>query len=445
MPKTYPGIAVQIPKVWLPVPQVDLAKWSVIACDQFTSQQEYWQAVASKVVAAPSTYHLILPEVYLEKAGVAERIKRIHDTMLEYLSQGLLQPREGMVYVERSMGSGLRRGVILALDLEQYDFNPGAHSLVRSTEGTILDRLPSRIKIRQGGILELPHILVLIDDSERTVVEPLAQSCQRLEPLYSFNLMLDSGHLAGWLVDDQGLENGVIQALQALAQPQTYAQRYGLDKQDGVLLYAVGDGNHSMASAKAMWEELKKQPGVRMDHPARYALVEVQNLHDESLCFEPIHRVVFGVPNSSEDILRSYFNGNVTFTACPKIENLVERIALLNAEIACGHAVGMVTAQGMEVARIANPAFQLPVGTIQALVDELLETGQAERVDYVHGAVVAAELGAQPGNVGFILPSLAKEDLFRTVILDGALPRKTFSIGEARGKRFYMESRMIVP
>ncbi|HEX5943507.1 MAG TPA: DUF1015 domain-containing protein, partial [Anaerolineales bacterium] len=300
-------LGIQIPQVYLPRTGTDLTKWAVIACDQFTSQPEYWNEVEKIVGDAPSTLNLTFPEVYLEKPDGDERIKNIQATMRKYMDEGVLQPHDGLVYVERTVDGKTRKGIVLCLDLESYDYNKGSSSLIRATEGTIVDRLPPRMKIREGATIELPHILVLIDDPNRTVIEPLGAAKSKLETLYDFDLMLDSGHLAGYAVNDE-LENQVVEALRALASPETFAAKYGIGMDQPVLLFAMGDGNHSLATAKAIWEKIKSQVG--MDHPARYALVEIENVHDEGLEFEPIHRVLFGLKKDLFTELEKTFGAN---------------------------------------------------------------------------------------------------------------------------------------
>jgi hypothetical protein len=436
--KTQPDLGLLIPEVYLPNPGIDRQKWAVIAVDQFTSQPEYWQQVEALVGDAPSTLHLTLPEIYLEQPGEAERIQQIQATSHQYLDAGILQPHEGLIYVERTVDGKTRKGLMLALDLECYDYTTGSTSLIRATEGTIVERLPPRMKIRQGAALELPHILVLIDDPQRTVIEPIGAAKDRLARLYDFDLMLDSGHLAGYAVDHIDLENGVIAALRQLADPQTFASRYDLPPERPVLLFALGDGNHSLASAKAVWEKIK--PSVGLDHPARYALVEIENVHDDGLAFEPIHRVLFGVKTDFRAALRESFDANFTFTATADVDEMINRVAAAGGP---QHLIGLVTSDVCGVIEIDHPTSNLPVGTLQSFLDAFLKSGGAEKIDYVHGHEVTVRLGRQPGNVGLYLPGMQKDDLFKTVILDGALPRKTFSMGEAREKRFYMEARRI--
>ena len=436
--KIIQDLGIQIPQVYLPKPGTDLTKWAVIACDQFTSQPEYWNNVEKIVGDAPSTLNLTFPEVYLEKPGGDDRIQNIQATMRKYMDQGILQPHDGLVYVERTVDGKTRKGIILCLDLEAYDYNKGSSSLIRATEGTIVDRLPPRMKIREGAPIELPHILVLIDDPNRTVIEPLGAAKSRLDALYDFDLMLGSGHLAGYAVNEE-LENQVVEALHGLARPETFAAKYGIDQEQPVLLFAMGDGNHSLATAKAIWEKIKSQVG--MDHPARYALVEIENVHDEGLEFEPIHRVLFGLKKDLFAELEKTFGANLTYKPVASAEEMVRAVDSATGE---KQAIGLVGGgKDFGVIEITNPSSNLPVGTIQSFLDVFLKEGGAEKIDYVHGEDVTVKLGSQPSNAGFYLPGMSKSDLFKTVILDGALPRKTFSMGEAHEKRFYMEARKI--
>jgi len=436
--KIISDIGIQIPEVYLPKAGTDLNKWAVIACDQFTSEPEYWHDVEKIVGDAPSTLNLTFPEVHLEKPGEEERIQSIQSTMQKYMDEGILQPRDGLVYVERTVGGKTRKGVILCLDLERYDYNKGSSSLIRATEGTIVDRLPPRIKIRQGAAMELPHILVLIDDPQHTVIEPLSAAKSKLEKLYDFDLMLDSGHLAGYAVSGY-YETQIVEALRGLAQPETFAAKYGIGKDEPVLLFAMGDGNHSLATAKAIWEKNKSQVG--MEHPSRYALVEIENVHDEGLEFEPIHRVLFGLKKDLFAELKKTFGDNLTYAEAPSAEAMIKRV---NATQGVKQAIGLVGGgKNFTVVEISNPSSNLAVGTIQAFLDTFLKEGGAEKIDYVHGEDVVTRLGWQAGNAGIYLAGMNKSDLFKTVILDGALPRKTFSMGEAREKRFYMEARKI--
>jgi hypothetical protein len=436
--KIYGDIGVQIPQVYLPKPGIDLTKWAVIACDQFTSEPEYWDEVEKIVGEAPSTLNLTFPEVYLDRPGAAELIQKIQSTMQKYLDEGILQPHEGLVYVERSVSGKTRKGLILALDLERYDYTKDATSLTRATEGTIVERLPPRMKIREGATLELPHILVLIDDPNHTVIEPLSAARSKFQKLYDFDLMLDSGHLRGYAVRSD-FEDQVVKALRGLAEPRAFAKKYGLGKDQPVLLFAMGDGNHSLATAKAIWERIKPQVGL--DHPARYALVEIENVHDEGLEFEPIHRLLFGLKQDLIASLEKAFDANFTYQPVTSAAEMAEAVDSAHGG---GQAIGLVGGgKQFGVIEIAHPSSNLPVGTIQPFLDTFMRDGGAEKMDYVHGGDAVVRLGSQVSNAGFYLPGMHKSDLFKTVILDGALPRKTFSMGEAREKRFYMEARRI--
>lgn len=438
--KKYEDIGIQSPRVLLPKSGIDLTKLAVIACDQFTSQPEYWQTVETLVGEAPSTYHLVYPEAYLDKPGEELRIRQIQDSMKKYLKEEILVPREGMILVERSVDGKTRHGIILCLDLERYDYTKGSTSLVRATEGTIIERLPPRMKIRTGATLELPHILVLIDDPERTVIEPLVESKAHLQTLYDFDLMQKSGHLSGFAVDSRS-EDQVVSALRRLASPQVFVSKYGVKIDFPVLLFAMGDGNHSLATAKAIWERMK--PEVGLDHPARYALVEIENVHDEGLTFEPIHRVLFGL---RKDILASMrqFYGEVLYRT---VNTIAEMIQQVDEQKGKGQLVGMMgggDGKSYGIVEINKTSSILPVGTLQTFLDVFTKENGADKIDYVHGWDVVRRLGLEAGNVGFYVPGMNKSDLFKTVLLDGALPRKTFSMGEAHEKRFYMEAREII-
>ncbi len=436
--RKYDELGLSIPQVYLPRNGIDLSKWAVVACDQFTSQPEYWQNVEAIVGDNPSTYHLILPEVFLGKQEEQTRLSSILGTMKHYLDEEIIQPHEGMIYVERSVAGRMRKGLVVCLDLEQYDFNKGAESLIRATEGTILDRLPPRIKIRENAPLELPHILVLIDDPDQSVIEPLAGMKAELKTLYDTDLMLGSGHLQGWLVDHMEIEQKIISALMILADPEGFQAKYNLPDGSPTLLYAMGDGNHSLATAKAIWEKVK--PEVGMDHPSRYALVELENVHDQGLVFEPIHRILFNTKTDIKSRFFQEFGSNCQFHSAP---SKISMIGAVEASTAEKQRIGFISSQGFEVIELDHPTLNLPVGNLQTVLDDILCDKQADGIDYVHGEDVVVTLGQREGNAGFYLKGMDKRELFKTVIIDGALPRKTFSMGEAIEKRFYMESRKI--
>lgn len=437
--KTFEDIGIQIPQIYLPRKGTNLTKWAVIACDQFTSEPEYWQEVEKIVGKAPSTYNLVLPEVYLEKPGESGHIQSIQATMREYLEKGILKPRDGLIYVERTTHGKTRRGIVLCLDLERYDFTKGSTSLIRATEGTIVERLPPRMRIRTGATLELPHILVLIDDPQRTVIEPVGKGKAGLEKIYDFDLMLDSGHLTGYAVIET-FEAQVVSSLRDLAKAEVFSAKYGVGLDKPVLLFAMGDGNHSLATAKSVWERIK--PEVGLNHPARYALIELENVHDEGLEFEPIHRVLFSLKKDIFASMKAHFGSDYSFTS---VAGSGEMVKAVDETKGSRHVIGLVGG-GREfgILEIAHPSSNLPVGTLQSFIDEFMKENGAEKIDYVHGYEVVCKLGAQTGNAGFYVPGMDKSELFKTVILDGALPRKTFSMGEAREKRFYMEARKII-
>ncbi|MAT43109.1 MAG: hypothetical protein CL609_12270 [Anaerolineaceae bacterium] len=436
--KNIDKIGVQIPDIYLPKSEIDLSKWAVIACDQFTSQPEYWNQVEMIVGNNPSTYHMILPEVFLESTDEEARIQHTQNKMREYLRAGIFQKYEGIILVERTVKGKTRSGIILALDLEKYDFNKGSQTLIRATEGTIIERLPPRIRIREGANMEFPHILVLIDDPDFTVIEPLRNRKDKLRKLYDFDLMQGSGHIRGYGIDNAEEQSDVINALENLADPKLFKSRYNLEEDQGVLLFAMGDGNHSLATAKAIWEKIKHQVGP--DHPARYALVEIENVHDSGLEFEPIHRVVFNVKENPIEAMKKYWKEDVEII---KGKNQEEVIYQVDHQTCDCQKFGYIDETGFYTVCISNPQTNLPVGSLQLFLDQWLKDGKAEKIDYVHGETITCELGARKNNCGFYLPAMEKSELFRTVILDGALPRKTFSMGEAEEKRFYLEGRLI--
>ena len=440
-------IALHVPTILLPKEGTDLAKWAVVACDQYTSQPDYWNRVRQFAGDSPSTLKLTLPEVYLESPDVGDMIAAINREMEAYLAQEILEAQQpGFMLVERTTANGkVRRGLIAALDLEHYDYTREATTLIRATEGTIIDRLPPRIKVREHAPIELPHIMVLIDDPDRTVIEPLFQ--KNLPKTYDTDLMMNSGHISGRLVSTDADIRAVSQALERLAAPEAFGARYGAADKP-VLLYALGDGNHSFATAKVIWENLKKaapDTAAIMSHPARYALVELVNIHDEGLEFEPIYRVMFNV--ELQDMLARMENFYSSQGSAFSWHAVAERAAMRKkaAQLARPgrHMIPFVAGKSLGLLCIDKPALTLEVATLQAFLDGYMQERPEAKIDYIHGADVVGELGSQPGNIGFALPVISKFDFFKTVILDGALPRKTFSMGEAHEKRFYLECRKI--
>jgi len=437
-------IGVQVPNILLPKAGTDMRKWAVIACDQYTSDRGYWQRLKEQTAGNISTLNLIFPEVYLEDADAEARIAAINRSMEQYLADGsLVEQSPGFILVDRkTCAAESRKGLVLALDLDQYDYNKGAQSLIRATEGTILDRLPPRIKVRKNAPIELPHIMVLINDPECTVIEPLFN--EALETVYDFELLENGGRLKGYRVDRPELINQVAAALEKLADPAAYRAKYQVD--GAVMLYAMGDGNHSFATAKAIWEQLKEEaddPREIMNHPARFALVELVNVHDPGLEFEAIHRVLFNIdPERLKQQMESFFAERGTPFSFAPCADLAAADALA-AQAEGAHAFPVVLAGQFGVCSVADPEYTLAVATLQACLDSFLQDHPAARIDYIHGARTVTELGGKPDGAGFYLPAISKHDLFKTIVLDGALPRKTFSMGEADEKRFYLECRRI--
>ena len=422
----FDGLAFRPADILLPQ-NCDYTKWSVVACDQYTSQPEYWQEVEELVGSAPSTLRLILPESCLDGPSVETDIMEVNNTMTRYLREERFRTLPAsLIYVERRLDNlRLRRGLVGMVDLEQYDYEPGAEAQVRATEGTVMARIPPRVAVRKNAPLELPHVMLLADDPEKTVLEPLSARKDQMEKVYDFDLMERGGHIAGWRLDGESMAL-VAAALRKLADPAAFRARYGVEDKP-VLLFAVGDGNHSLATAKECYERQKKltPPEQWASLPARYALVELNNLHDQSLEFEPIHRVVFGV--EPEDLLaelKQYYPDG-------------------HPGRGEGHVFTAVYQDREQDYTVPHPAAQLAVGTLQTFLDDYLKAHPAARVDYIHGDDVVRRLSRQPGAMGFLLPAMAKESLFPTVIFDGVLPRKTFSMGEAQDKRFYLEARKI--
>lgn len=409
------------------IPQnVDFSKWSVVACDQYTSEPQYWKNVREAVGYEPSALNIIFPEVYLNDGSDEERIAKINAVMEKYVNDGLFRElSDSFVYVERVQSDGkVRHGLIGAVDLEEYDFTKGSQSKIRATEGTIIERIPPRQKIRRNAALELPHILMLIDDREKIVIEPLTEKKADFEKLYDFDLMMNSGHLTGYKVSESE-KNRIISALDAFADTEAFEGKYGVSGK-GVLQFAVGDGNHSLATAKSCWEEIKKTlPQSEWEsHPARYALVELENIHDSALEFEPIQRVLFNT--DGEKLMKEFFEyyPNASYE-----DNGGQKIRY--------------SYNGKEgTVYVKDAPSNLPVGTLQKFLDEYLKKNGGT-IDYIHGDDVVRKLTEAENTIGFMVDAMEKNDLFSTVIKDGSLPRKTFSMGEAADKRFYLECKKI--
>lgn len=403
-----------------------LQKWSVVACDQYTSQPEYWERVADHVGREPSALHLILPESRLEGPGVEQSISEINQTMARYLKEGVFaEYPDSIFYVERHLDNGkIRRGLIGMVDLEQYDYEHGAVTPIRATEGTVHSRIPPRVAVRKNAPIELPHIMLLTDDPDKTVIEPLSEEKMLMQSVYNFDLMEHGGHISGWRLNPEQMKR-VADALTALNDSAAFNARYETENLP-VLLFAVGDGNHSLATAKESYERQKRLiPPEKWDSiPSRFALAEVVNLHEDSLEFEAIHRVVFDIDPQGllADLIKAYPGA---YQGCGE-----------------GHILHYIHHGGEGQITVPDPSAQLPVGTLQNFLDQYVKE-RGGRIDYIHGEDITRTLGKQPGCIGFLLETISKDMLFPTVIFDGALPRKTFSMGEAHDKRFYLEARKI--
>lgn len=404
--------------------KTDMTKWSVVACDQYTSEPEYWNEVTKIVGDAPSTLNLTLPEIYLEESDVNERIKRINKNMDKLLEEDFFNELEdSMIYLERTQSDGkVREGLMGIVDLEDYSYEVGSQTLIRATEKTVIERIPPRVKVRENAKLELPHIMILIDDEKKDIIESLKNKVTETDAVYDFDLMQNGGHIKGYKLNSDVI-NEIGTKLDKLADKDYFEKKYNVHDK-GILLFAMGDGNHSLATAKACYENLKKTMSEEeyLNHPARYALVELVNLHSSALEFEAINRVVFDVDSKKlVEELNKYYTIN---------------------ENGNGQEFELVTSNGVKKLYIENPKSNIAVGSIQIFLDEYLKNNSG-KIDYIHGDDVTKELTLKGNNVGFIFKPMKKEELFRTVILDGALPRKTFSMGHSYDKRYYLEARKI--
>lgn len=403
---------------------IDMTKWSVVACDQYTSEMDYWNEVEKIVGASPSTLRITLPEIFLEDSDVNERISKINDTMKEYLDEDLFyELKDSMIYLERTQADGrVREGLMGMVDLEDYSYEKGSQTLIRATEKTVIERIPPRLKVRENALLELPHIMILIDDEKKKIIEDLKNEVTDSDVVYDFDLMENGGHIKGYKLNNNSMTK-VEEGLEALCDKEYFEKKYNV-KDKGILLFAMGDGNHSLATAKANYENLKKTmtPDEYLNHPSRYALVELVNLHSEALEFEPIHRVIFDTDvNKLIEELYKYYDIN---------------------EEGNGQYFELVTKDIDKKLYISNPKSNIAVGSIQMFLDEYLKDNKG-KLDYIHGDETTKNMGMEENNVAILFEAMPKEELFRTVILDGALPRKTFSMGHSYDKRYYLEARKI--
>lgn len=399
--------------------------WSVIACDQYTSEPKYWEEVKTEVGNNPSTLNLTLPEIFLESDDVEDRIKNINYNMKKLVDESFFKEyKDSMIYLERTDSTGkVREGIIGMVDLENYSYEVGSTSLIRATEKTVIERIPPRVKVRENALLELPHIMILIDDEKKEIIESLKDKVSDYDKVYDFDLMQNGGHVKGYLLKEKEI-NDITLGLENLCDKDYFNKKYNVNNKE-ILLFAMGDGNHSLATAKACYENLKKTMSEEeyLNNPARYALVEIVNLHSDALEFEAIHRVLFNV--DSEHLLKELEkNYEISYEECQ------------------GQKIKYVSSEKQGFLWIKNPKSNLAVGSLQIFLDKYLKEFGG-KIDYVHGDDVTRNLGKEQGNISFLLPSMKKDELFRTVILDGALPRKTFSMGHSSDKRYYLESRKI--
>lgn len=403
---------------------IDMTKWSVVACDQYTSEMDYWNRVEEIVGDSPSTLRITLPEIFLENSDVNERINKINNTMKEYMDSDLFyELSDSMIYLERTQADGrVREGLMGMVDLEDYSYEKGSQTLIRATEKTVIERIPPRLKVRENALLELPHIMILIDDEKKNIIESLKNEVTDSDIVYDFDLMENGGHIKGYKLNDDSMSK-VEEGLESLADKDYFEKKYNV-KDKGVLLFAMGDGNHSLATAKTNYENLKKTMSEEeyLNHPSRYALVELVNLHSDALEFEPIHRVIFD-------------------TDVDKLISELYKYYDIN-EDGNGEYFELVTKNMDKKLYIANPKSNISVGSIQMFLDEYLKENRG-KLDYIHGDETTRSMGREEDNVAILFEAMPKEELFRTVILDGALPRKTFSMGHSYDKRYYLEARKI--
>ena len=433
--KAFEKYGISIPEILLPK-NIDLSSWSVIACDQYTQDKAYWKKAEEYAAHRPSTLNLIFPEVYLGEDNKEERIEKIQKTMKDYLSDGVFEESaEECIYIERKTEYGrTRKGLVLCVDLDKYEWKPDSKALIRATEATVPERIPPRMKIRNKAALELPHIMLLADDAKDLLVGGAGRLSKKNVPVYDGDLMHNSGHITGWAVKGSEAEKLLEDALSEL-------YRNGTDKNGDTFLFAVGDGNHSLATAKAVWEENKAS--LPPDSNVRYALVEIVNIYDEGLTFEPIHRVLFNL-DSEEIIKTAQEKLGGTVTEFKNSNELEKAVADRSAE---GARYGFICKNGSEICyrMLQTQITDLAIAALQPVLDEYMNLKGADKtqIDYIHGSKEVIELGSTDKNTGILLPPIAKDSFFATINGRGPLPRKSFSMGEASEKRFYVEARRL--
>lgn len=430
--KTFSELGVQVPEILLPK-NIDIQSWSVVACDQYTQDREYWKKAEQIAEGKPSTLNIILPEVYLNDSDKPERIKKIRTTMDEYLQNGVFdEPKKEFIYVERTTRYGrIRKGLVVAIDLETYEWKPFSKALIRATEATIPSRIPPRMEIRRGAPLESPHIMLLVNDSNGLLVEKTGERVNKRKPIYSGNLMQNSGSIKGWSVSSTEDIEYVRSALENLAQKNTSS--------DGsTFLFAVGDGNHSLATAKAVWDEYKAANPEDKESAVRYALVEIVNIFDSGLTFEPIHRVVFNANSKNLiEYIAKELNGSTK--TVDNFQNLEKSVKDSSGDFGFIFTENEKTNYVLLQTKISG----LAVSHFQPVLDEYLKNEKNTEIDYIHGSEEILKLGEKDKTIGILLPPVKKDSFFETINERGPLPRKSFSMGEADEKRFYLECRKL--
>jgi uncharacterized protein (DUF1015 family) len=431
------SLGFEIPSVLLPKNTLpDLQKWAVIACDQFTQDHGFWDKIKTYSSGSPSTLNMIFPEVFLPDGDAQARIKDIHSTMKRYMNEGVFgEPKHGFIYIERDTPfKKKRRGLIAAIDLEKYDWKSDSRPLIRSTEGTVPERLPPRMDIRRGAPLEIPHVLLLIDDDTDSLLPAIAERAKKEAPVYNTPLMMNAGNVTGWFLDAQTDLSFIADKLDELCGRSL--KRYN---QQEPFLFAAGDGNHSLAAAKGIWEEYKAANGLTT-HPCRYALVEIENIYDPAIQFEPIHRLVLGagfdevvsilssLPHFS---IRDIENEKDLLRHCERLPEADEYFAANYFGIVC---------EG-RYALIETSAAGIATACLQPLLDRKLREDLS--IDYIHDTEELIRLACEKQAAGILLPPVKKSGLFETVAGFGPLPRKSFSMGHSLEKRFYLECRQL--
>ncbi len=450
--KTFNELGIQIPEILLPSNN-NIEKWAVVACDQYTQDKEYWKNVEEITKDNPSSLNIIFPEVYLNEENKQERIAKIKATMKDYLNSSVFaQEKKQFIYLERTTAyNRTRKGLMVAIDLETYEWKPFSKALIRATEATIVDRIPPRMEIRRGANLEMPHIMLLINDKDNDLIEKVGNLVKTKTPVYDGKLMLNSGSITGWGVCEDTEINTVLEALNKIAEN-------NIQSDGSTFLFAVGDGNHSLATAKAIWDELKTKNGGTKNsegsisipqgmenHNARFALIEIVNIYDEGLTFEPIHRVLFNVENLLEKVAEQFKKINC-FVG---IEEVSSEKDLANAVENSNADFGFVFEENGKVTyKVLKTNIQeLAVSKLQPALDEILADCKKENIDceidYIHGTEEVFRLGGKNNATTILLPPIAKDTFFATIANSGPLPRKSFSMGEASEKRFYMECRQL--